>query len=406
MYTRELEKKIVLLLSQFPCVCILGARQVGKSTLLRSLLPQAAYYDLEREKDFRRIEADCELFLAQQEGAVIIDEAQLYPPIFSGLRVKIDENRKKNGQFLISGSSSPDLLTNISETLAGRIATVHLGPFTLTEQYQKFPSNLYNALLEANSALFKELSLKFSLNEIYQSCLRGGYPDIVIKQDPIFSSIWFDNYIQTYVYRDIAKFFPKLTSPLFKKFIYTLAQCSAKTLNYSNIARSLDVSQPTIKSYSDIAEASFLIRMLLPYEKNMQKKIQKNPKVIFRDTGLLCFLRNILTKEQLLADPDFGFIWESLIMEQVIRGLECCLSPFQYSYYRTYNDAEIDLIIEGPNGVIPIEIKSGLSTKKAQIKALSDFVKTHHCPFGIVINADNQVIKLSDSIYQIPAMCL
>lgn len=403
---RSAIEAIHYLLRQFPCVAVLGARQVGKTTLLRQLLPNAAWFDLENSADFDRITHDPLFFLSEVEAPVIFDEAQLCPDLFKALRVKIDDNRKRNGQYLISGSSSPELLRSISETLAGRVAIYVLEPFAWEESWQKPISNIYTMLVEQNFDLLKTLTPQFDATQLYTSCLFGGYPEPFLKlKDPLFYDIWMDNYFKTYINRDIRRLFPTLQIETFKRFIRMMAFSSGEIINFSNFARSLDVSQPTAKHYFEIAEGTFLWRSLKTYSKS-KKSVIKMPKGHMRDPGIVTHLLNLKTINDLKSHPNYGRLWESAVIEQIIKGMTTTLHSFEPFYYRTKNQAEIDLILEGKFGAIPIEIKSGTQTSPQQLLTLKSFVEENNCPVGIVINQATEVQKLSPTIIQIPASCL
>lgn len=402
---RDLSRTIQYLLANFPVVAVLGARQVGKSTLLRNTLPEAAYFDLEREADFQRVSDDPALLLQEVTLPVIFDEAQLSPALFRALRVAVDERRELSGQFLLSGSSSPHLLKQISETLAGRIAIVELDPLSWHEVLER-PANDLLLALESPEKL-PELQATKNKQELLDLCLEGGYPEPVLKSgDKRFYRLWMENYLKTYVERDVRALFPQLNLEAYKRFIQMLAFSSGEIINAANFARSLDVSQPTIKSYLEIVEGTFLWRRLSSYQKNVNKRIVKMPKGHIRDTGLINYFLRIQNVNDMKSHPQFGSIWETFIIEQVLRHFKNNAERVEYFYYRTHNQAEIDLILETDFGLIPIEIKAGSVTPKRQITTLENFVKEHNCRYGLVINNGDEVYRLSESIYQLPAIFL
>lgn len=402
---RDLSRTIQYLLANFPVVAVLGARQVGKSTLLRNTLPEAAYFDLEREADFQRVSDDPALLLQEVTLPVIFDEAQLSPALFRALRVTVDERREVSGQFLLSGSSSPHLLKQISETLAGRIAIVELDPLSWHEVLERPANDLLRAF-ESPEKL-PELQATKNKQELLDLCLKGGYPEPVLKSgDKRFYRLWMENYLKTYVERDVRALFPQLNLEAYKRFIQMLAFSSGEIINAANFARSLDVSQPTIKSYLEIVEGTFLWRRLSSYQKNVNKRIVKMPKGHIRDTGLINYFLRIQNVNDMKSHPQFGCIWETFIIEQILRHFKNNAERVEYYYYRTHNQAEIDLILETDFGLIPVEIKAGSVTPKKQITTLENFVKEHNCRYGLVINNGDQVYRLSESIYQLPAIFL
>ncbi len=404
---RELEKSVKTLLDKFPCVALLGARQVGKSTLLKRVLPKAKFFDLEHAPDYERITdpGRLDLIFKENKGPLVFDEAQLYPELFSALRVQIDKNRKQNGQFLISGSSSPHLIKGISESLAGRIAMIEVPTFSWNEALQKKQSKLYENLNSPES--FKKLKPIYTRPELYELCLNGLYPEPFLeRKDSLKYQLWQENYIKSYIERDIRALFPQLNIDAYRRFIKMLCFSSGDLFKASNFASSLDVSQPTIKSYLDIAEGTFIWRKLLCYSKNTKKRLVKMPKGYIRNTNIINFLLNINSVEDLIAHPSFGNIWEAFVIEQLIKNLESLFIKADYYFYRTHHQAEIDFIIEGKFGIIPIEIKSGSFTKSDQLRAMTSFIEEQACPYGIVINNGDEIEQISENIYQVPAIFL
>lgn len=400
---RDVQQSIHYLLQHFPAVAVLGARQVGKSTLLRHTLPDAAFFDLERDSDFQRINDDPALLLQETNRPIIFDEAQLSASLFRALRVAIDQQRDQAGQFLLSGSSSPHLLRHISETLAGRVAMVELDGLMWHEVLGRQGNNLLAAL--AKPALFRDLKPVTNKQELLSLCLHGGYPEPVLKRaDKKLFRLWMENYLKTYVERDIRALFPQLNLDAYKRFVQMLAFASGDMINSSNFARSLDVSQPTIKNYLAIVEGTFLWRQIPSYQKNASKRLVKMPKGHLRDTGLINYLLRIQSEDDMKAHPQFGRIWETFVIEQLIRHFRNGLENASFYYYRTQHQAEIDLIIETDDGLIPVEIKAGSVTAKRQLAALEQFIQEHRCPYGLVINNGDEVFKLSEAVYQVPAI--
>ncbi len=404
---RAITAYVQFLLNHFPCVAILGARQVGKSTLLKQLLPDAPFYDLEDFQTSEKINEDPAFFLSQHTQSLVFDEAQLCPTLFSALRVQIDKNRTQNGQFLLSGSSSPTLIQQISESLAGRIALIELSPFLWNESWDHPISDFYTHITQQNIQALDTLPHLYPLNQCVTSCFHGGYPDPFLnRHKPDYAQEWMKNYFETYIQRDIRQLFPGLNNDAYRKFIRMLATASGEIIRHSEFARSIGVSEPTIRQYFDIAEGTFLWRRIPAFDRSSQKRLIKSPKGHIRDSGLSLFLQNIGSLDSFTHHHAFGRLWESAVTEQIIKGFQTLSKPIQYSYYRTKNQAEIDLIIEGNFGCIPIEIKSASLTRHNQLLALKEFVTEYSCPIGILINQSTKVERLSEKIIQIPVTCL
>jgi uncharacterized protein len=402
---RDLENTIKKLLGNFPCVSLLGARQVGKSTLTRQVLPKAKFFDLEKNSDFERINnpESLALILKEKKSCIVFDEAQLCPNLFSQLRVAIDENRKQNGQFLISGSSSPELLKNITESLAGRVAIVEVPTLAWHEALERKQSKIYD--LFRSPEKFKKLKPIYSRQELLELCLYGLYPEPFFERaNSLKYKTWQESYIKSYLERDIRALFPQLRLDSYQKFIRMLCTSSGELLKASNFAKSLDVSEPTIKNYMNIAEGTFIWRKLNPYSKNSNKRLIKMPKGFIRDSLIKNYFLNINSIEDLEAHPNFGNTWESFIMEQIFKNLNSKSIRYFPYFYRTHHQAEIDLVLESEFGLIPIEIKSGAFTKNTQLINLKNFIEEYNCSYGIVINNADTIEMLSEKIYQIPAV--
>ncbi|MBW2442285.1 MAG: ATP-binding protein [Deltaproteobacteria bacterium] len=405
---RNLENKINNLMRYFPVVIILGVRQCGKTTLAKLLRPNWEYFDLERSRDFDFVTRDFEFFLKEHPHSIIIDGAQRYPELFQELRGVVDRDRKNKNRFLLTGSSSLDLITNVSESLAGRVGLVELGTFKANETYaielpgfyEIFSKDLNHTTID----FFKGLEPGISHDQLMQAFLRGGYPEAVLEKDDRFYDAWMENYIQTYIQRDIRTLFPRLDLIKYQRFISMLAALSGTIINRSQVGRSLDISEKAIRDYLQIAEGSYVWRIIPSYEKSLSKSVVKMPKGNLRDSGLAHYIQGITQRKQLPNYPHVGSAFEAFISEEIIKGIQATENVNWNSYYfRTRNGAEIDLILEGPFGTLPIEIKFGSTIKQRQIQTLKNFVYQNHLPLGIVINNSDDVQWAADRILQLPA---
>ncbi|MBK7014107.1 MAG: ATP-binding protein [Sulfuritalea sp.] len=395
------------LLGLFPCVALLGVRQCGKTTLLRELLPDWRLFDMEKLADHEAIARDPDLFLRLNSRHVAIDESQLLPSLFPALRVAIDSDRESRGRFVITGSSSPELLAAIAESLAGRVAIIDMGPFSLAEAYELPPSPVL-AMLAGRAAAndLANVSTRLSLSQVTDYWLHGGYPEPWIKSSPRFRKLWLQNYLQTYLDRDLPRLFPGLDRQKFRLFVQMLAQLSGSIINYSDVARALGVSQPTARDYFHIAHGSFVWRHLPAYEKNAAKRVVKHPKGYLRDSGLLHFLLHLQDRDDLMAHPRMGASWEGMVIENLVRGLAAAGVDFQAFHYRSGGGAEIDLVLEGEFGLLPVEIKHTQHVDARSLRALRDFVAERGCRYGIVINNDERPRLLDDKLIGIPLAAL
>lgn len=338
MIRRRLEARVEYLLQNFPAVALLGPRQAGKTTLAREIAEgrPSVYLDLEEPRDRARI-ADAAEYLADHEGElVVLDEVHRAPEIFQSLRGVIDRGRRKgkaNGRFLLLGSASLDLLKQ-SESLAGRIAYVDLGPFDALE----VPGDDLDTLW-----------------------IRGGFPSSFLAEDDELSMIWRQSFIATYLERDIPQFGFRIPAETLRRFWTMLAHNQGELLNAANLARGLGVESKSVARYLDLLVHLLLVRRLPSWHRNDGKRLVKSPKVYVRDTGLVHALLRLSNKEDVLGHPVVGQTWETFVIETLI-----AVAPYstQASFYRTSAGAEIDLLLELPNRQLwAIEIKRSAAPK-------------------------------------------
>ncbi|NGX60591.1 MAG: hypothetical protein K940chlam9_00053 [Chlamydiae bacterium] len=401
---RFAEEKVRKLLLSFPVVAIIGARQVGKTTLAKKIGSDWKYFDLEDDGDFDLLSYDPKFFFSQYPEKVILDEAQEYPALFRTLRGVVDQNPKWKGRFLLTGSSSPDLLKNLSESLAGRVAIVELGTLKAREYYQKPISPFYHLFEQKLDPenLPKEPP-DLTISHMQKVWLRGGYPEPLLEGEEVFYNQWMENYRQTYLNRDIAKLFPRLNRVAYRRFLSMLCQLSGTIINRSELGRAVEVGESTIRDYLDIAEGTFLFRVVSSFERKIEKAVTKMPKGYIRDSGLLHYLLKLGDIESLLGHPIVGKSFEGFILDEISKGLHATMvTNWQCGYYRTVKKGEIDLIIDGPFGTLPIEIKRGEKIDRRKLKTLSSFVEEHHLPFGLLINQSEAPGWISKTIYQLP----
>jgi predicted AAA+ superfamily ATPase len=411
MLQRHLQSHLQTLLTHFPCVVLTGVRQCGKTTLLGTLGPEWQHFDMENSGDRQQLLSDPDVFFRLHANKIIIDEAQLAPPLFAALRVAIDQDRSKKGRFLLSGSSSPELVKQISESLAGRVARVEMAPLSVSEAWELPPSRLYPLLAKGARAdeLLAATAPRLGIQQVRDYWFTGGYPEPWLSNSEEFRSLWARHYIDSYLLRDIGALFPNLNRDRFRQFIALLSQHSGNILNNADIARTLGVSEPTVRDWLRIAHDTFLWRHVPAWDRSGAKQLVKHPKGFLRDSGLLHRLLRIPDPDLLNTHPVVGKSWEGMIVETLLRGFENAGIEVQPFHYRTRGGAEINLILEGQFGstqLLPIEIKLTSQSDKRALRSLSDFVATHNCPLGLVINNDDRPRWLDDRILAIPAGCL
>jgi predicted AAA+ superfamily ATPase len=406
---RNQAKRVNDLLEKFPIVLILGVRQCGKSTLAKEVRSDWKYFDLERTKDFDYVTSDIDFFLKENNTKLILDEAQQLPEIFKNLRGLVDLSPDETNRFILTGSSFPELIKMASDSLAGRIGIIELGTFKINEIIEEplpeFYSIFQSSLSKDTINQLKTLTFPSKPLDVLDFFLKGGYPAPVLKKNQEYFEDWMENYFQTYINRDIRRLFPKLDTLKYRRFISMLSELSGTIINKAQLGRSLDVNEVTIRDYLEIAHNTFFWRMIPSFEKTMIKSVTKMPKGILRDSGILHYLSNIDSREKLLRSPKFGQNFESFIIEEIIKGLQASpVRRWDYYYFRTKNGVEIDLILDGKFGTLPIEIKSGSSTTITDVRSLEYFVEKQDLPLGIVVNNDVEIKMLSEKIIQIPSM--
>jgi uncharacterized protein len=322
-------------LSLFPAVGLIGPRQVGKTTLVKNLLleKESIYLDLEKASDKAKL-ADAELFLKTHENkTVILDEIQMMPELFTELRSLIDEKREA-GRFILLGSASPDLIRKSADSLAGRIAYLELTPFHLGEIEE---------------------------DEMDKLWIRGGFPLSYLANSERASRLWRENFIKTYIERDLGLLGLNTDPYLVERFWRMLAHAQGGLLVSENFARALGISRPTVNRYLEFLHGSFMVRLLQPYFPNVKKRLVASPKVYIRDSGLLHSLAGIDSYEDLINQLLVGHSWEGFVVEQIINVLG---NAYEYYFYRTHQGAECDLLLTKSGKVkYAVEIKNTLSPK-------------------------------------------
>ena len=411
MLNRHIEAQLQTLLTHFPCVVLTGVRQCGKTTLLSRLGSEWQRFDMENSADRQQVLADPDLFLRLHHDKVVVDEAQLAPTLFAALRVAIDRDRTNKGRFVLTGSSSPDLVRHISESLAGRVARVEMAPLSLSEAWEQPPSALYALLSQgaAIEALQAAATPNLSAQQVRQYWFTGGYPEPWLNNSEVFRQLWQRNYIDSYLMRDIGALFPSLNRDRFRQFVELLSQHSGNVLNNADIARTLGVSEPTVRDWLRIAHDTFVWRHIPAWNRSATKQLVKHPKGYLRDSGLLHRLLRIADAQMLATHPVAGKSWEGMVVETLLRGCGNAGIEVKPFHDRTRGGAEIDLILEGnfgPATCLPVEIKLNQQGDKLALRSMSEFVLAHDCPVGLVINNDERARWLDDRILAIPAACL
>lgn len=374
MIVRHLQSILLQRLATVPVVALLGPRQVGKTTLSKSLeLEKRCHYlDLERPSDLAKL-ADPELYLSSySDQLVILDEIQRVPELFPVLRSLVDERRQRGesaGHFLLLGSASPDLLRQSSETLAGRITYLEMTPFQIQEVHSDVDAQ--------NRHWF-----------------RGGFPNSYLASDDEISRQWRHDFITSYVERHLPQQGIAASPIQLRRFCTMLAHEHSGTVNLAAIGNALGIDGKTVQRYMDLLEGLFLVRRVPAWSRNTGKRLVKMPKIYWRDSGLLHELLGLNQLEQVLGHPVCGPSWEGYCVEQILNALPPGVIE---SHYRTHAGAEVDLVLEYPSGDShAIEIKRTLSPKLTP--ALRESMETISAKRGTILIPKGDSFQLSETV--------
>lgn len=346
MINRQIQATLELLKSKYPVLAVTGPRQSGKTTLLKNLFQDYTYISLEDPNIRSFAESDPVAFLAQYNQRVILDEVQRVPQLFSYIQTRVDESGQV-GQFILSGSQNFQLMHQITQSLAGRVALFKLLPFD-----------------------FQELSAAHLLHEEYpETLIKGFYPALFDRSIP--PTIFYANYLQTYVERDVVELINVRDLRTFRNFLGLCAARVGQLLNMNALATECGISQPTAKAWLSVLESSYLVFLLPPYYRNLSKRIVKTPKLYFYDTGLLCHLLTIRDSETLLLHPSRGALFENLIIAEKMKQTFHRYTHEEYYFWRDSNGHEVDLLKPTGTTFDIFEIKSTSTVITEHFKGLA-----------------------------------
>lgn len=357
MLSRQITTKLQVAIAQVPAVALLGARQVGKTTLVKTIAKtiNSIYLDLEAPEDLLKLSDPASFLSAHADKLVILDEIQRSPELFPVLRGLIDKNREQGrraGQFLLLGSASMDLMRQSSESLAGRISYLEMSGLNLAE---------IDASQQGRQTLW----------------LRGGFPDSYLAGDDDIAMDWLENLVRTYLERDIPQMGFRVPAARLRRLWTMLAHLQGETVNYSKLASNLEVDAKTVTHYIDILTDLLLVRRLKPWHVNVKKRLVKSPRYYVRDSGILHRLLGINRHDALLSNPILGKSWEGFVIENIHSVLP---SRAETYFYRTAAGAEVDLVVKMPSSEVwAIEIKYGAAPKlgKHYSQICDDIGATH-----------------------------
>ena len=403
---RALESNLRQSAKTYKAVLLTGARQVGKSTLLKHLF-QKEYKCISLDDPFLEEQAktDGNMFLTLNPPPVIVDEVQHAPELFRYIKIRCDETETK-GLFFLSGSQPFHLMKKVSDTLSGRIHIVELNGLSLREiQHDTFIER-FLPTMDYITARSKTASAPQNIWEIIH---RGGYP--AVQDKSLEWSSYYADYVKTYLERDVRDLSAVQDLDCFRRFLVAAAARTGQLLNYSNIADEIGRDSVTVKRWVSILEASGLVYLLEPFANSALKRTTKTPKLYFRDTGLVCYLTRWLTSETLAYGAMSGHIFETFAVSEILKSFANAGLEYKHfvSFYRGHGssedkESEIDLIIE-ENGILyPIEIKQGTNVKASETAAFQilDKVKSSKRGPGAIVCNCPQPGRLRENVFQIP----
>lgn len=376
---RSLEPTLLEAASQFPAVVLTGPRQSGKTTLLKTLFGEShRYLSLELPDVKAAASADPRGFLEAFPPPVIFDEVQFAAELLPYVKERIDAARERKGQYILSGSQNLLLLEKVTETLAGRAAVLRLLPLSSQEATEQ-PRRLGPWWTSAESAAEAierltpaEPTADLTFGELWQSFLRGGYPELV-SQPGRNLGLWHGSYLQTYVERDVRTLRQVGDLTQFQSFLRVLAARSGQLLNLSDVGRDLGLSTNTCKAWLSVLEASYQVFVLRPYFANVGKRLVKTPKVYLMDVGTLCYLAGLRDAEHAAAGPLGGAILETAVLAQILRTLVHRGEEPRLYFWRTSAGAEVDFIVELGGRLIPIEVKASATPRPSMAAGIEAF---------------------------------
>lgn len=339
---RVLENQLLSLSKQYPVLSITGPRQSGKTTMVRKTFPEKSYYSLENPDNMDFAISDPIGFLSQAESGMIIDEVQRVPQLFSYLQGIVDDSRQ-TGRYILTGSQNFLLLEKITQSLAGRVAITKLLPFSQSEYKSKF-----------------------DLSDLDDVLISGMYPPIYDRN--LNPDNWFDLYITTYIERDVRSIKNIDNLYTFGQFLKLCAGRSGQILNYSSLADDCGINHNTAKAWISVLEASYIVSLLPPYYKNFNKRLIKAPKLYFLDTGLLCYLLRITSKEILFSHPLKGAVFETYVYSELIKLFFNKAKRPELYYWRDKTGHEIDFLFSKAEKLISLEVKAGKTISSDHFK--------------------------------------
>jgi predicted AAA+ superfamily ATPase len=390
----------------FKIIFLVGARQVGKSTLLAHLFPQNKGFVFDPIQDLFNVRKNPDLFLNDFKPPIILDEIQFVPELLPSLKRYVDLSDAK-GQYFLTGSQQISILKSISESLAGRVVIIPMGPMTPHEMYATFnkEQNWFLQYLKNPDTFFNSQLTKITIKPTrIEAMWRGGMPGTIDLPNNAITA-YFSSYVQTYVERDVRLLEKIEDLSNFGRFIALVAALTSQEVNYSQLGRELSISPKTAERWLRLLIHTYQWTELQPFHMNTIKRLSLKPKGIITDTGLACYLQRISSPEALAASPMQGAFFESYCFN-MIKGFCACLHMMpNFYHWRTLAGAEVDIIVEIDGVFYPIEVKAATSISKNDIRGIVAFKETYphlRIAKGIVIYAGDECYHITEDTIAVP----
>ena len=405
--SRHIEKSLREAVKQFPAVALSGSRQTGKSTLLKEVLgDQFDYVSLDDLALRNQAKKDPQTFLRNYPDPLIIDEVQYAPELFSEIKRRVDDSNEP-GQFILSGSQQFHLIRNLQESLAGRVLLMNLMPMTPHERCGMGGTNHWLISLLKEGRLDRSSFSHFAIEKTPNQLIRhGGLPGLLNKTDPFFGA-YFDSYLRTYIERDIPLMIQLENSSKMIEFLQLLAPLSMRELNKSQLGRDIGLSSPSANRWVQVLEASGVWHTISAFHGNLIKRIAKTPKGVLFDTGLICHLLQIGSRESLLTHPMLGLLFESAFFHE-IKAVICSSLLHARIYHWRMNQREVDLVVESEGKLFAFECKWNGALRGDEHRHLLHFRKEYgdRVVFCAVVTSTGTFRELESGVFQLPWVLL
>lgn len=401
---RHLEEKIKLLMSNSKVILLTGARQVGKSTLLKNLLPNIAHITFDPVQDLHGAKEDPDLFLQNFPSPIILDEIQYVPNLLSAIKRRVDKYDEK-GQYFLTGSQNISILSRISESLAGRMSILNLSNMTIYEMKDVVDKHWLGDYLQNNDNFLENKFLNIPDTEsIYKALWRGSYPGFLELDNSVIPEL-LSSYLQTYIERDVRLIENIKDLNQFGRFVRIVSALTGQEINRAHLGREIGITHTTATKWLNLLEYSYLWHEVPAFSGNSIKQVSKKSKGYLADTGLSCYLQRVSTAESLSSHPMLGALFESYCVNNIKNIANSLNFKPGFYHWRSNGGAEVDLILELNGAFFPIEIKCKSNVTKRDCSGIKAFREAHsHLKIaqGLVIYCGSEIYKIDQNNVAMP----